>query len=147
MAVLFMVGEHLEDPSIVDFLLDTSQCTGKPTYIMANERPLLLFDCAYKDIPEWICDNIEKQRVALTFQNAFNSMWVETALLERMRFSVGASGEIPEAEIRHIPLKMRECEDDYDEKIRNLSDRKKGLLKPKHSQRQQQQAQADDMAD
>ncbi|KAJ2707531.1 pseudouridine synthase deg1 [Coemansia sp. IMI 203386] len=55
MAVLFMVGQHLETPDIVDRLMDAQTLTGKPEYEMACDTPLVLADCTFdeKDV-SWI---------------------------------------------------------------------------------------------
>lgn len=47
MAILFMVGKRLEDPTIVNQLLDVSSKEGRPTYLMASEIPLCLVDSEY----------------------------------------------------------------------------------------------------
>jgi tRNA pseudouridine synthase len=49
-AVLFMVGRHLEAPQIIVDLLDTSKVPAKPIYEMASEIPLVLYDCGYEDL-------------------------------------------------------------------------------------------------
>ena len=46
-AVLFLVGQGYEDPEIVDKLLDVQNCPAKPVYEMADERPLVLWDCVF----------------------------------------------------------------------------------------------------
>lgn len=46
-AVLFLVGQRLEKPSIVSELLDIEKYPGKPNYPMASDAPLVLWDCLY----------------------------------------------------------------------------------------------------
>lgn len=46
-AILFLIGQGLESPSLVSTLLDTTTNPCKPTYEMANDRPLVLWDCIY----------------------------------------------------------------------------------------------------
>jgi tRNA pseudouridine38/39 synthase len=46
-SVLFMVGQGLEDPSVVSTLLDVAQSPRKPVYNMADEVPLVLWDCVF----------------------------------------------------------------------------------------------------
>lgn len=46
-AVLFLVGQGYEDPSIVDKLLDVEQTPSKPVYDMASDAPLVLWDCVF----------------------------------------------------------------------------------------------------
>ncbi|CAG8454290.1 9758_t:CDS:1 [Ambispora gerdemannii] len=53
MAVLFLVGQQLEKPSIIDELLDVGKYPAKPVYEMANDVPLVLYDCQFKQNIEW----------------------------------------------------------------------------------------------
>ena len=50
MAVLFMVGEGIEDETIIDRLLDIEEVQEKPNYIMASDKPLILSDCYFEGI-------------------------------------------------------------------------------------------------
>lgn len=61
-AVLFLVGQGLESPSVIDDLLDVSKTAGKPQYEMADDAPLVLWDCIFPregtdsraDALEWV---------------------------------------------------------------------------------------------
>lgn len=46
-AILFLVGERLEKPSVVTELLDVGSNPGKPSYAMAPDFPLVLHGCGY----------------------------------------------------------------------------------------------------
>jgi tRNA pseudouridine38/39 synthase len=48
--VLFLIGRGLEEPSIVSELLDVGKHPGKPSYPLADERPLVLHDCQYSNL-------------------------------------------------------------------------------------------------
>lgn len=48
-AVLFLVGQGVESPSIVPELLYISKNPCKPTYEMASDAPLVLWDCIFPD--------------------------------------------------------------------------------------------------
>ncbi|KAI5925934.1 pseudouridine synthase [Camillea tinctor] len=50
-AVLFMVGQGLEEPSIVDRLLDVEAEPRRPNYTLASETPLVLWDCIFPALP------------------------------------------------------------------------------------------------
>ncbi|KAI0025251.1 pseudouridine synthase [Xylariomycetidae sp. FL0641] len=50
-AVLFMVGQGLEPPAVVDHLLDVENCPRRPNYVLANETPLVLWDCVFPAKP------------------------------------------------------------------------------------------------
>ncbi|KAJ2063261.1 pseudouridine synthase deg1 [Coemansia sp. S146] len=55
MAILFHVGQGLEEPSIVDKMLDVENMDGKPEYEMACDVPLVLADCAFDTTDvQWI---------------------------------------------------------------------------------------------
>lgn len=49
-AVLFLVGQGVESPSIVSELLDVSKNPCKPRYEMASDAPLVLWDCIFPDL-------------------------------------------------------------------------------------------------
>lgn len=51
MAVLFLVGQGREDPSIVRTLLDAHSVSGKPMYEMADDKPLVLWNCTFSSRP------------------------------------------------------------------------------------------------
>lgn len=61
-AVLFLIGQGLEYPDLVDKLLDVETVTEKPTYEMADDAPLVFWDCIFpregsdsrKDALEWV---------------------------------------------------------------------------------------------
>ncbi|KAI0451898.1 pseudouridine synthase [Xylaria acuta] len=46
-SVLFMVGQGLEDVSVIDRLLDVAAEPRRPEYGLANETPLVLWDCLF----------------------------------------------------------------------------------------------------
>ena len=49
-SILFLVGRGFEEPEIVTELLDIKKNPGKPSYEMADERPLVLHDCGYHNL-------------------------------------------------------------------------------------------------
>lgn len=53
-AVLFLVGQGLEKPSIISELLDVEKNPGRPIYEMATDTPLVLWNCVFprEDDPE-----------------------------------------------------------------------------------------------
>lgn len=48
-AILFLVGQGLESPSIVPELLNVIENPQKPGYEMASDAPLVLWDCIFPD--------------------------------------------------------------------------------------------------
>lgn len=46
-AVLFLVGQGLEPPEVVASLLDTAAHPRRPNYVLADDAPLVLWDCLF----------------------------------------------------------------------------------------------------
>lgn len=46
-AVLFLIGQGLEAPSLIEKLLDVQKMPCKPQYEMADDAPLVLWDCLF----------------------------------------------------------------------------------------------------
>lgn len=61
-AILFLIGQGLESPDLIDSLLDIDKTPEKPMYDMADDAPLVLWDCIfpreggnpYEDGLDWI---------------------------------------------------------------------------------------------
>lgn len=53
MALLFMVGQGLEDASVVSQILKPDLKQGKPNYEMAPDAPLVLLECGYGEKLKW----------------------------------------------------------------------------------------------
>ncbi|PIA13772.1 tRNA pseudouridine synthase [Coemansia reversa NRRL 1564] len=54
-AMLFAVGQGLEDADIIDKMLDVTTMNGKPEYEMACDTPLVLANCAFNESDvQWI---------------------------------------------------------------------------------------------
>lgn len=61
-AVLFLIGQGLEPPSLIDDLLDVAKTPARPQYEMADDAPLVLWDCIFPqegadgrtDALEWV---------------------------------------------------------------------------------------------
>ncbi|KAG0263135.1 tRNA pseudouridine synthase 3 [Mortierella polycephala] len=52
MAVLFSIGQGLEEPEVVDQMMDLKQFPAKPNYDMASDLPLVLYNCHFENL-EW----------------------------------------------------------------------------------------------
>jgi len=46
-AILFLIGQGFERPSLIKELLDVTTNPRKPQYEMANDKPLVLWDCTF----------------------------------------------------------------------------------------------------
>jgi tRNA pseudouridine38/39 synthase len=81
-AVLFLVGQGLEPPTIIKDLLDVEKCPGRPAYEMASDTPLVLWDCIFprekdperKDALDWVYVGEEATRGA--------EKWGQPSLIE-----------------------------------------------------------------
>ena len=51
-AIIFAVGQGLEPPSIVSDLLDVKKHPRRPNYVMADDVPLVLWDCIFPDLDD-----------------------------------------------------------------------------------------------
>lgn len=51
-AILFLIGQRLESPSLVTELLDMAKNPTRPKYEMASDAPLVLWDCIFPDESE-----------------------------------------------------------------------------------------------
>ena len=49
-AVLLMIGQNLEKPEVIDWMLDIKECPRRPQYNMASDKPLVLFECVYENL-------------------------------------------------------------------------------------------------
>lgn len=72
-AVLFLVGQGLERPDIIDQLLDLEKVPNRPSYEMASDAPLVLWDCIFpndasgtEDSINWIYAGDAKMVPSLT---------------------------------------------------------------------------------
>jgi tRNA pseudouridine38/39 synthase len=69
--ILFLVGQGVERPSIVQELLDVSKNPCKPRYEMASDAPLVLWDCIFpdlgsdsgKDVLDWVYCGDPRQNI------------------------------------------------------------------------------------
>lgn len=82
-AVLFLVGQKKEEPSIVDELLDIEKCPCKPQYSMSSESPLVLFDCQYENI-DWMYDRTEIEKVIKHLQDQWLTPQIQATVIKRM---------------------------------------------------------------
>ncbi|KAF1983335.1 pseudouridine synthase [Aulographum hederae CBS 113979] len=66
-AVLFLVGQGLENPDVVEQLLDVKKCSSRPNYEMATDAPLVLWDCIFPKHPSQPSQASEKNVDALNW--------------------------------------------------------------------------------
>ncbi|KAM9940300.1 hypothetical protein OXX80_000220 [Metschnikowia pulcherrima] len=82
-AILFLVGQGLESPSVVQELLNIEKYPSKPLFEMANDLPLVLYDCVFPEM-EWLTsakdfDGAQKTKVVKEYTK-FNGLLHEYQL-------------------------------------------------------------------
>lgn len=82
-AVLLLVGLHLEEPNAIDFLLDIEICPKKPQYNMASEYPLVLYDCRYDNV-EWIYEQEFNEPNMNKIQQLLTKKAIQSSILRSM---------------------------------------------------------------
>ena len=80
MSVILMVGQRLETPEIIDWLLDVKNCPQRPQYNMALEFPLVLYDCVFEDIP-WVYEPAVLQSVYKHLQHLWSVHGIRATML------------------------------------------------------------------
>ena len=82
MAILFLVGQKLEEPEIVRDLLDITKYPTKPEYEMAYDVPLVLYDCLFDGL-EWRYPEESSRSRQKVLQDLF-AMWHEHKMRETL---------------------------------------------------------------
>ncbi len=94
-SVLFLVGRGLEDPSVVDQLLDVDSNPRRPQYGMASEVPLNLFSCDYATGEvDWCYDEEAIRQVVARFQALWTEHQVKATMLRTALDSLQADPKI-----------------------------------------------------
>ena len=84
-AILFLIGQGLDSPSLVSDLLDVSRFPQRPKYEMASEVPLVLWDCIFpEDGSEDVQDALEWQYIGDAEMENNNEMpkWGSSGLVD-----------------------------------------------------------------
>jgi len=121
MAILFLVAEGLEDPSIVDHLLDIEKCPRKPQYEIADPAGLVLYDCLFEGIH---FDDEPKPLIATEpLHRKRQEMLVQRAVLSCLAGPEPEESDIPAKS--YTPLLKRATCPSLEEKKELLEDRNK----------------------
>lgn len=76
-AVLFLVAQGLEKPEIVSELLDIEKYPRRPNYIIADDSPLVLWDCIFPELEEHgALPEYDPEVYDLNMKDAVNWMYV-----------------------------------------------------------------------
>ena len=75
-AILFLIGQRREKPSVIGKLLDVDRNPRKPQYTMAAEVPLVLYDSCFDEFEELRWQTDEDDDIVRTLQ----SLWAQSAV-------------------------------------------------------------------
>eukprot|EP00026_Physarum_polycephalum_P008235 Phypoly_transcript_08314.p1 GENE.Phypoly_transcript_08314~~Phypoly_transcript_08314.p1 ORF type:complete len:505 (+),score=101.49 Phypoly_transcript_08314:107-1516(+) len=124
-AVLFMVGKHLETPQIVETLLDTTRVPAKPIYEMASEVPLVLFDCGFEDLHWERTETGEgtsgevQRKLASHFETISHELYLKSKVAGLMLDATRAGcASLPKEPPAHVPLLQRGTEDSLEMRLK-----------------------------
>ncbi|XP_063592697.1 tRNA pseudouridine(38/39) synthase-like [Penaeus indicus] len=90
MAILMLVGEKKEEPSIVKELLDVTKHPRKPQYCLASDLPLNLYETSFEGV-DWKCDSESLCYVISQLQGLWAHHSVKSTMIRRMLWDLEAS--------------------------------------------------------
>ncbi|XP_062215466.1 uncharacterized protein LOC133916019 isoform X2 [Phragmites australis] len=119
-AVLFLIGQGLESPSVVDSLLDITRTPRKPQYKMASELPLILRSCLF-DKANFMCSSDASRSLIEHLKDEYHHYMLQAAIFHEalpcLPFQESNPLETLQKKRTHIPLMSRETEPSYEERI------------------------------
>uniref|UniRef100_A0A0E0NVU7 tRNA pseudouridine synthase n=1 Tax=Oryza rufipogon TaxID=4529 RepID=A0A0E0NVU7_ORYRU len=130
-AVLFLIGQGLETPCIVDSLLDITKTPRKPQYKMASEIPLILRSCLFDEV-NFMCSSEASQALIEHLKDEYHQYMLQAAIFCEA-LSCLCSPEPDPFEPRHkkrnhIPLMSRQTEPSYEERIAKVKTKSAGSV-------------------
>ncbi|XP_058096580.1 uncharacterized protein LOC131242151 isoform X2 [Magnolia sinica] len=118
-AVLFMIGQGLESPRVIDVLLDTNRTPRKPQFVMASELPLVLQSCEFKGL-DFICSSGARRTLHEHLKSEFQTCMLQATIFDEALSSLPPPGgsplELGEKKRAHVPLLSRPTEPSYEER-------------------------------
>ncbi|XP_047542672.1 tRNA pseudouridine(38/39) synthase [Vanessa atalanta] len=81
MSILLLVGQGLESPGIVQYLLDVDGNPRKPQYNIALDTPLNFNKCTYDIEDLWVYDEYEIKNVIINAQKLWTEYNVKTTII------------------------------------------------------------------
>ncbi|CAK9313472.1 unnamed protein product [Citrullus colocynthis] len=126
-AVVFMVGQGLEDPDVVDILLDPLRTPRKPQYVMASESPLVLHSCEFEGV-KFRCSSDAGEALQLHLSNEIRTYQLQAAIFKEALLSClpitndGSSSDKRKLKKKncHVALLSRPTEPSYEERRAKL---------------------------
>ena len=105
-AVLFLVGEGLEEPEIVKDLLDVTKYPGRPQYGIADPEPLVFWRAEYASV-EWIKPAADATaRIHRNFGEMLRIMEMRTAVMRCFAFGDRGAPSAPKSYTKIASLQM-----------------------------------------
>ncbi|KAL7127829.1 hypothetical protein ABFS83_14G277300 [Erythranthe nasuta] len=127
-AVLFLIGQHLESPNVIDELLDIETSPRKPQYIMAPEIPLVLHSCEFEGL-KFMCSSDARQALHIHLEKECRSYKLQAAIFNEALLSSSCALYVnnqlnsrkTKKESAHVPLISRPTEPSYEERRAKLN--------------------------
>ncbi|KAL3619776.1 hypothetical protein CASFOL_034688 [Castilleja foliolosa] len=127
-AVLFMVGQGLESPNVIDELLDIDRTPRKPQYTMAPEIPLVLRSCEFEGL-KFKCSSDAMQALHTHLEKECRSYKLQAAIFHEAVLSsscalyekIQLNNRTKKKESSHIRLMSRPTEPTYEERRAKLN--------------------------
>ncbi|KAJ7969742.1 tRNA pseudouridine synthase [Quillaja saponaria] len=122
-AVVFMIGQGLESPNVIDMLLDTDRTARKPQYSMAPEFPLVLQFCEFENV-KFTCSSDAGEALHRHLVNECRSYQLQAAIFHEALVSClpisrdqsSVSSGKTKKKASHVPLISRPTEPSYEER-------------------------------
>ncbi|XAR48623.1 tRNA pseudouridine(38/39) synthase [Bertholletia excelsa] len=122
-AVLFLIGQGLESPDVIDILLDVGRTPRKPQFVMAPEIPLVLQSCEFEGL-RFMCSSEAGQALHAHLELECRSFKLQAAIFHEALLSCsliehddGMLRNKPKNKAAlHIPLLLRPSEPSYGER-------------------------------
>ncbi|KAI3820029.1 hypothetical protein L1987_13885 [Smallanthus sonchifolius] len=123
-AVLFLVGQGLESPDVIDVLLDVDKTPRKPQYKMAPEIPLVLYSCEFEGL-NFNCSSDARRALQLHLEKECRAYKLQAAIFQEALLSLSSTEDDGSVTTKkkassHVPVMSRPTEPSYDERRAKL---------------------------
>ncbi|KAL6962576.1 tRNA pseudouridine(38,39) synthase [Sarracenia purpurea var. burkii] len=127
-AVLFLIGQGLESPKVIEELLDIGRTPRKPQYIIAPEIPLVLESCEFEGL-RFRCSSDARQALHSHLLTECRSYRLQATIFNEALLSCSLvenddgvlSNKAKKKEAFHVPLLSRPTEPSYEERCIKLN--------------------------
>lgn len=127
-ALLFLIGQGLESPDIIDLLLDVERTPRKPQYKMASEIPLVLQSCEFEGLrficslgaKRALCEHLKRECRSYKLQAAIFHEALECCSFTETEEDPAKNDRLKRREPVHISIMSRPTEPSYEERRAKL---------------------------